>query len=110
MKKTYTPPQEIIDRYAEVMVHYGLRRGKGIKKGDVIWLRGSEASKPLTIAIRNEILRSGGHVILSYLPDSDDRNDIQKEFYELAQPHQLDFLPEKYWKGMIDEVDGMIAI
>jgi hypothetical protein len=40
---SYTPSQEILASYGEVMVNYGLGNGAGIKPGDVVGLGCAEA-------------------------------------------------------------------
>ncbi len=110
MKTPYTPPQKILENYAKVFVRFALNGGKGMKKGDVVRLIASESAKPLFIEVRKEIYRAGGHVISSYLPDDDDRYNASRDFYELASGAQLDFFPEKFLKGMIEQIDHHIYI
>ncbi len=110
MKKPYTPPQKILQNYAKVLVDYALGGGKGIKKGDVVRVVISESAKPLFVEIRRAILRSGGHMITSYLPDNDDRYNLSRDFYDLASDEQLDFYPKKYCDGLIAEMDHQIFI
>lgn len=106
----YTPPQKILDRYARLMVRFALREGKGIKKGDVVYLVGSEVTKPLFLAIRNEILDAGGHVISNFIPDDTPELNFGRDFYEHASKAQLEFFPEKYMKGLIDTADHLLYI
>jgi aminopeptidase len=49
-----------IDRLAEVLVKYSV----GVRKGDVVLLRGPVGAKPLLIAAYREVLRAGGHPVL----------------------------------------------
>ena len=65
----YTPSKEILEKYAKVLVNFALWGGKGIKKGDVVYLQASECAKPLFVAIRNQIIKSGGNVISAYIPE-----------------------------------------
>lgn len=108
-EKQYTPSKKILEKYADVMVNYALNNGKGIKKGDVVRLVGSESSKPLYAAIYRQIIKSGGHVIGTYLIDDPEYN-LEKDFYDLANKNQINFFPEKYTTGLIEEVDGSIYI
>ena len=89
---SYQPSQEILEKYADVMVNFALWSGEGVKKGDVVLLRAWEVAKPLYIAIRRKILQAGAHVISWYTPD-----DINREFFELANEDQLEFFPKKYF-------------
>jgi aminopeptidase len=107
----YTPSQKILDNYARVLVDFALGGGKGIKKGDVVHLNASESAKPLFIAVRNAILRSGGHVIANYVPDGTaDRRSVTREFFELAAPHQLTWFPKRYVRGLVEELDHTIHL
>jgi len=106
----YTPPKKILERYADVLVNFALRSGKGIKKGDVVHLVAYEIAKPLYRELRLAILKAGGHVIGDYRPDSGDRFPFDRDFFLHAKPHQLSFFPKKFAKGMLDEIDHNIFI
>ncbi len=110
MTTPYTPQPKTLQNYADVLVNFALGGGKGIKKGDVVCINGPESSRPLFLAVRNAIYKAGGHVIMHYLPDGDDRYNFSRDFFELAQNHQLDFFPQKYFKGLIDEIDHLLFI
>lgn len=111
----YTPKQEILKKYADVMVNFALGGGTGIKKGEVVRVSGNDSCKPLYIAICNAIVDAGGHVISHYAPDDEQgdkrRNEsFNRHFYEHAKDHQLDFFPEKYLKGLVDQIDHSLFI
>jgi len=113
--KPYLPNDTILKKYADVLVNFALGGGKGIKKGDVVRVSCSESAKPLYIAVCNAIVDAGGHVIAHYGPDDehgDKRRNISvsRHFYEHAKPHQLDFFPKKYLKGLVDEMDHSLFI
>lgn len=105
MTTEYTPPQKILENYAKVLVHAGLGDGAGIKKGDVVSIRAEDAARPLVIELYKEVIRSGGHPIFRYSPSG-----IDRAYYDLAQDWQLDFFPEKFARGLIDQIDHSIAI
>ncbi len=112
---SYTPPKEILERYADVMVNFALGGGKGIKKGDVVRVSATESGKPLFTAICNAIVKSGGHVISNYAPDDEQGDKRRAEsftryFYDHAKDHQLDFFPAKYLKGIADQIDHSLYI
>ena len=107
----YTPPKVILERYADVLVNFALGGGKGIRKGEVVHLNATESAKELFIETRNAIIRAGGHVIANFLPDgTSDRRSVTREFYELAKPHQIEWFPEKYVRGLVDEIDHTIHL
>lgn len=101
----HLPSPLILHRYAKVLVDFALNSGKGIRKGDVVRLNVSESAKPLYVALRNQILKSGGNPLSNYMAD-----DTSREFYELANTAQLSYFPGKYMRGLVDEVDHSINI
>jgi len=105
MNVSFYPSPEILNKYAQVLVNFALNSGKGLRNAEVVRLVASEAAKPLYVAVRNQILKSGGHVISFYLPD-----DVARDIYELSSDHQLRFFPKKYFKGLVDSVDHSIGI
>ncbi len=111
----YTPSKEILNKYADVMVNFALGGGKGIKKGDVVRVSATESGKPLFTAICNAVVKAGGHVISNYAPDDEQGDKRRAEsftrfFYDNAKDHQLDFFPEKYLKGIADQIDHSLYI
>ena len=47
--------ETLLNRYAQVMVQYALNNGKGINKGDTVFLVGQECTKDLFIALAKEV-------------------------------------------------------
>ncbi len=106
----YEVPQEYIERYADLLVNYALGGGKGISRGDVVWVRAPEGSKPLYAEVCRAVWRSGGLTIGNYLPDPDPATNLDRDFYELASTEQLEFFMESYMRGVADQVDHLIQI
>jgi aminopeptidase len=106
----YQPPKKILERYADILVNYALGGGQGIKKGDVVHLIAYEIAKPLYRELKTAILKAGGHVIGDYRPDSGDRFPLDRDFFVNAKDHQLDFFPEKYARGLVEQVDHSIFV
>ncbi len=110
-QKPYTPSKQILEKYADVLVNFALGGGKGIKKGEVVQITGSESCKPLFIAVRNAVINAGGHVIAQYAPDSSDpKESLARYFYTYASDDQLDWFPKKYVRGLVDEMDHVVHI
>lgn len=109
-KGTYTPPRKILERYADVLVNFGLGGGNGIKKDDVVIVYASEVSKPLYIELTKAILKAGGHMIGRYAPDDTKDYNFRREFYLNASDEQIKFFPEKLIRGQIDQADHSIHI
>ncbi len=110
MKPVYTPSQQILERYAKVLVDFALGEGKGIKKGDVVYIIVEEYAKPLFLEIRKAIWRSGGHVIANYRPSNDAEYNVDRDFFLHAQEHHLSFFPEHHMRGLIKQIDHSIFI
>lgn len=111
----YTPSQQILEKYAEVLVNFALNSGKGIKKGEVVRVSSAESAKPLYIAVCNAIVKSGGHVIGNYAPDDEQGDKRRAEsftrfFYQNATDEQIRFFPKTYLKGLADQIDHSIFI
>jgi aminopeptidase len=106
----YIPSDKVLDNYANVMVNFALGNGKGIKKGDTVLLIGHESAKALFIKCSGAITKSGGNVILNYLPDNTDRFGFGLESFGMANEAQLNFSPDKYFKGIVDSIDHYLYI
>lgn len=111
----YTPSDTILKKYANVLIHFALGSGKGIKRGEVVRVSASESAKPLYIAVCNAVIAAGGHVLSNYGPDDeqgDKRRNISasRYFYEHAKPHQISYFPKKYLRGLIDEMDHSVFL
>ena len=104
------PSQKILEKYADILVNFALGGGKGIKKGEVVYIAVDEIAKPLFIELRKAVWKSGGHVIPNYRPSSDKDFNVERDFYIHAQGHQIEFFPAKYMKGLVDEIDHSIFI
>jgi len=101
----YIPSTKILEKYADVLVNFALGSGTGIKKGDVVFLQVPECAKPFLKALRAAVLKSGGNPIINYIPD-----DLTRDFFENASTEQIRFLPVKYLKGKVDEMDHVLSV
>ncbi len=102
---TYQPSAALLDKYADVLINFALNSGEGVKPGEVVQLRVTEAAKPLLVALRRAVLKAGAHPLVFFTPD-----DFAREFYELASDEQLAFFAEKFHRGTIDQIDHTVAI
>jgi len=101
----YTPSQEILEKYANVLVNFALRKGKWINPWDVVYIEIPECAKPFLIPLQTAILRAWWHPIINYIPDWVSRN-----FYENASDEQLSFVAEEYLKWKIKAFTHKIRI
>jgi aminopeptidase len=107
---SYTPPKDVLERYASVLVDFALGGGGGIKRGDVVRITAPEGAKPLYAELAKAVWRGGGHVIGAYLPADDDRINISRDFFELASDEQLDHFNARYMRGLVDEMDHQVTV
>jgi aminopeptidase len=106
----FTPPQEILDRYASVLVEFALGGGEGIKPGEVVRVVAPESAKPLYAALNRAVWRVGAHVIGSYQPDDDHEVNLARDFFEIASAEQLDHFPALYTRGLVDQMDHQVTV
>src|SRR5581483_6182551 len=108
---SYTPSQQVLERYADVLVNFALGGGAGVKRGDVVRIVAHEAAKPLYVELHRAVWKAGGHVIGHYLPDDDaDSFNLSRDYFELAGEEQIDFFPATYQRGLIDEIDHSVSV
>jgi aminopeptidase len=110
MNKSYIPSQKILEKYADVLVNFALGGGTGIKKGEVVYVWAKECSKPLFVEACKAVWRAGGHVITAYSTNESERRGSSADFYKIADNSQLDFFPEKFYRGLLEEMDHQLAI
>lgn len=111
MPMEYKPSEKILERYADVLVNFALGGGTGIKKGEVVRVTANEAAKPLFVALQKAILKAGGHMISNYGPAEEIGGyNMGRDFFQLAQQNQIDFVPKKYLQSLVETIDHTISI
>jgi aminopeptidase len=105
MKPTYYPGDEIIQRYADLMVNFGLRNGQGMRPGDVVYCIVPEWARPMYRALQLSIVRGGGHSLMEFLPVG-----LDAELIEQSSLEQLGYFPKAYRRGFSKVVDGAIYV
>lgn len=106
----YKPSEKIIQKYADLLVNFALGGGKGIKRGDVVYVVAYEYAKSLYAELLRQITKAGGNVISHYLPNEDRTFNTTRDFFVNAKKHQISFFPSKYFHGLIDEIDHYLFI
>jgi aminopeptidase len=107
---SYVPPQEILERYATVLVDFALGGGRGIRPNEVVRIAANESAKPLYAELARAVWRSGGHVIAAYEPDDDGDVNLSRDFFQLAKEEQLDHFNGHYFRGVVDEMDHQVSV
>jgi aminopeptidase len=107
---SYQPPEQYVERYADLLVNFALGDGAGISRGEVVRLIATESAKPLYAAVSRAVWRAGGLVIGDYRPDDDAVSNLSRDFYTIASDDQISFFMESYRRGLIDQMDHTIFI
>ena len=107
---TYTPPPQILERYASVLVDFALGGGEGVKSGEVVRVTAPEIAKPLYAELLKAVWRAGGNVIGGYYPDEEQGLGGSRSFYEIASEEQIRHFPAHYLKGLVDEMDHQVSV
>ncbi len=101
----YTPSQEILEKYANVLINFALRNWKWINRWDTVFIQIPECAKSFLIPLQTAILKAWWHPVIQYLPDW-----IARNFYENASDEQLSFVPEAYQKWKIESMTHLVWI
>lgn len=101
----YTPSQEILEKYANVLVNFALRKGKWINPWDVVFVDIPECAKPFLIPLQTAILKAWWHPIMNYIP-----NGVERIFCENASDEQLSFFAKEYEKWKIEAMTHYVVI
>ncbi|MDR3012857.1 MAG: aminopeptidase [Chitinispirillales bacterium] len=102
---TYTPPPRLLKKYADVMIKFALNSGKGMKKGDVVYLVTQIPGLPLAKQTYKTIMEMGGYPIISIIDD-----DFKLIQVKNASKQQLTFFPDKFYRGLADTIDHWVRI
>ena len=102
--------KNLLKKYAQVMVHYALNNGKGINKGETVFLVGQECSKDLFMAIAKEIYKAGGNIVTHYLPNNIREYSLARFVLETGGDEQISFFAKPYWQGIVDSIDHILSI
>jgi len=101
----YQPSQEILRKYASVLVNFALGSGDGIKNNDVVLIVTQTPGIPLAEEVYRTVLRGNGHPLLNIIDD-----DFKRILLAEGSDPQISFFPEKYYRGLGNTIDHSIRI
>ena len=101
----YRPSKKILENYAKVMIDFALGKGKGVKKGEVVYLQYDSEALPLALAVYKRILEKGAYPMVKGIEES-----FQKTMFENASDDQLKFFPKEYTKSLVNTIDHRIYL
>lgn len=105
MMMTYIPSYDLLKKYADILVKFGLRGGKWAKAGETIFVQIPECAKPFYLPLQKAILEIGAHPIMEYSPDG-----VTKHFFEHANDDQIMFYPSHFLHGKVEQMTHVISI
>lgn len=107
----YCPDSKTLKKYADVLVKFALGSGKGIKKGESVYLQIPESAKPILNPLVLSILEAGGNPIINYLPEGTEKEiSVNRLIIENADEKQLLYAPKSYLLGRVKDADHYIGI
>jgi aminopeptidase len=102
--------ETLLKKYAQVMVQYALNNGKGINKGDTVFLVGQEIAKDLFMAIAKEVYDAGGNLITNYQPNNVRDTSLIRYLLQNGSDEQIGFFAKPYWQGIVEATDHILFI
>src|SRR4051812_30184098 len=102
--------ENLLKKYAQVMVRYALNNGQGINTGDTVFLVGQECTKDLFMAIAKEIYSAGGNLISNYQPNNTKDSSVARFLLQNGSDEQIGFFAKPYWQGIVDATDHILFI
>ncbi len=109
---SYTPPEHILEKYARVLVHFGMQtqEGKKLPKGSVVRFEVPDVAKPLYFHLQNELLKAGYQPMGHLVPTPTARHNHTAAFFTHAKSAQRNFFPATLSRAIVDQIDGRIGI
>ena len=101
----YQPSEEILKRYADVLVKFAANHGKGIKAGDTVCLQLFESAKPLLKYLIQSVVEAGGLPFIDYTPGG-----VYKTLFDLGSEEQYTYSPRNMMLWKIADMDHLIYI
>ncbi|MBN2015882.1 aminopeptidase [Candidatus Dojkabacteria bacterium] len=102
---SYKPTEEILKKYADVLIKFALNSGKGIRRDEVVFLQLSESAKPMAQHLMLSVLERGAHPIIHYFPE-----ELDRFFFENASMKQICYFPKKMMLARVADADHFVAI
>lgn len=101
----YKPPQNLLQMYARVLIDFALNSGKGVKPKEIVYVQFKYDALPLALQVQQRLLEKKCYPMMQPIEE-----DLSQNFYKYAQNHQLDFFPDKYSRGLVDQIDHRVYL
>jgi aminopeptidase len=101
----FEPSEELLAKYADLVVNFGLWEGKGINQGEKVLISGNTHTIPFIKYLQRAILKSGG-VSIYEIEDE----ELTRDFIDHASEEQARTVFENKNKGMVEDIDHHIKV
>lgn len=101
----YQPSAQVTQRYADVFVNFALNGGEGVRPGEVVNCIVPLEALPMYKVLQEAILKAGAHPLMMLIP-----YQFERDLFEHAGNDQLEFFPDKYWKGYVEQIDHRLTV
>lgn len=101
----YQPSQEILKKYADVLIRFALWWWEWMKPGEIVYLQVPESAKPLLFELQKSVLEAGWNYIINFIPEWS-----QKVFFENASDEQASFWPKDYFLEIVKTCTHVLRI
>lgn len=107
----FQPSQEILKKYADVLIKFALWNGNGIKKGETVSLQVPESSRPMLEPLVEATLEAGANPLMMLLPEGVDRwESVPRVFYEKGTLEQITYMPTDYLLARIHNSEHYVCM
>lgn len=101
----YQPSDEILKKYADVLIKFAPHDGEGIKPGETICIQLFESAKPFLRHLQKAVLEAWAFLIIDYIPEW-----IDREFFMYASDEQITYVPKALSLGKVADSDHLLVI
>lgn len=104
--ESYTPSEDILCKYAEVLVNFALNWWKWIQIWETVWLRIMQTALPLLPHIQKAILKAWGNLYINFVP----QYWFDKNFYTYANDQQIQHHFPQIAHAILNSIDHEMVI
>jgi len=102
---------EILSKYANVLVNFALNSGQGIKPQEVVLLNVPSSAHLFLPHLQKAVLQANANYIINFIPDFVQPNlQTDLTFFNNSNNQQVSFFPDKYYRGLLDQCDHFLTI
>ncbi|MFP4415963.1 MAG: aminopeptidase [Chitinispirillaceae bacterium] len=101
----YVPSQQMLKKYADVLIRFALNDGEGIRPGETVYFVTQTPGIPLAVEVYRSILQAGGNPLVHVTDDRFRLIQVQE-----GSDEQIRFFPASYYRGLADQIDHYVRI